>query len=81
MTDIDVVGAAGVVLLPIAGDGHPGKVCVVLRGMRETFIAYADCALPAGAPIVVFNSRGDRKVDVMPAPWSPGDGPDDPVEG
>jgi hypothetical protein len=69
--DSEVVGAIGTVLLRIAGGGVPGKVSVAVRGTRETFIAYADSEVAAGTPIVVFNSRGDRQVDVMPAPWSP----------
>jgi hypothetical protein len=67
--DSEVVGAIGTVLLTIAGGHVPGKVSVAVRGTRETFIAYADSELTAGSAIVVFNSRGDRQVDVMPAPW------------
>jgi hypothetical protein len=67
--DSEVVGAIGTVLLTIAGGQVPGKVSVAVRGTRETFIAYADSELTAGSAIVVFNSRGDRQVDVMPAPW------------
>jgi len=71
--DHEVVGKQGVVLVPIAGGDVPGKVSVEVRGTRETFIAYADTAIEASREILVFDSRGERQVDVMMAPWSQGE--------
>jgi hypothetical protein len=61
------------VLLRIPGGDVPGKVSVEVRGSRETFIAYAGEAIETGCAILVFDSRGERKVDVMTAPWANGD--------
>ncbi|MDQ1702505.1 MAG: hypothetical protein QOF57_1757 [Frankiaceae bacterium] len=73
MQDDEVIGKQGTVLLRIPGGEVPGKVSVEVRGSRETFIAYADTAIEPRCEILVFNSRGERKVDVMMAPWSQGD--------
>ena len=70
MQDHEVVGKQGTVLMRIPGGQTPGKVSVAVRGTRETFIAYADIAIEAQSTILVFNSRGERAVDVMLAPWS-----------
>jgi len=71
--DEAVIGKQGTVLLRIPGGDVPGKVSVVVRGTRETFLAYAEDAIEASCEILVFDSRGERKVDVMKAPWSQGD--------
>ncbi len=73
MQDHQVIGRQGVVLLRIPGGDVPGKVSVDVRGTRETFIAYADTAIEASCEILVFDSRGERTVDVMMVPWSQGD--------
>ena len=73
MQDHEVIGRQGVVLLRIPGGDVPGKVSVEVRGSRETFIAYAEEPIEETCEILVFDSRGERKVDVMKAPWSQGD--------
>jgi membrane protein implicated in regulation of membrane protease activity len=69
--DHAVVGRPGTVTHPIAGGSNPGEVRVDVRGTTELFIAYADTALPVGAAVLVYRSRGHRDVDVMPDPSAP----------
>ena len=66
--DHAVVGRSGTVTHPIAGGSSPGEVRVEVRGTTEQFIAYADTALPVGAAVLVYRSRGHRDVDVMADP-------------
>ena len=70
MRDDEVIGKQGTVLLRIPGGDAPGKVSVAVRGSRETFIAYADTAIEASSEILVYDSRGERQVDVMMVPWA-----------
>ena len=41
-----------------------------VRGTTETFIAYSDAPVERHETVLVFHSRGDRAVDVTPAPWA-----------
>ncbi len=68
LSDDEVHGALGVVRLRIGGGPVPGEVRVMVRGTYENFIAFAEEELVEGTHIVVYNSRGPRAVDVMPAP-------------
>jgi hypothetical protein len=43
---------------------------VTVRGAHETFIAYSDTPVERHETVLVFHSRGNRAVDVEPAPWA-----------
>ena len=54
------------------GADGPGEVLVKMRGGTEAYLAWSEQPLPRGATVLVFNSRGERAVDVME--WNePGD--------
>jgi hypothetical protein len=68
--DTEVVGKLGTVVTRIRGGDRPGEVVVPVRGTRETFIAYSDDLVDCDETVLVFHSRGNRAVDVTPAPWA-----------
>jgi membrane protein implicated in regulation of membrane protease activity len=68
--DYEVVGKLGTVVTRIRGGERPGEVVVSVRGTRETFIAYSDDPVDLDETVLVFSSRGNRAVDVTPAPWA-----------
>ena len=68
--DVEVVGKVGTVVTRIRGGDLPGEVCVRVRGTQETFIAYSDTPVERHETVLVFHSRGNRAVDVEPAPWA-----------
>lgn len=68
--DAEVVGRIGTVLTRIRGGDRPGEVRVFVRGTHETFIAYSDGPVERHETVLVFHSRGNRAVDVAPAPWA-----------
>ena len=43
----------------------PGEVMVRVRGGTEAFLAWSERPLATGTTVLVFNSRGERAVDVM----------------
>jgi hypothetical protein len=45
-------------------------VRLLFRGCWETFIAYSDAPVERDETVLVFHSRGNRAVDVAPAPWA-----------
>ena len=47
------------------GPAGPGEVLVKMRGGTETFLAWSEQPIARGATVLVFNSRGERTVDVM----------------
>jgi membrane protein implicated in regulation of membrane protease activity len=68
--DGELVGKLGTVVTRIRGGEQPGEVRVQIRGTNETFIAYSDAAVERHETVLVFHSRGNRAVDVAPAPWA-----------
>ncbi|WP_460362572.1 hypothetical protein [Actinocorallia lasiicapitis] len=50
------------------GAAGPGEVLVKIRGGSETYLAWSEQPLAQGTKILVFDSRGNRTVDVME--WS-----------
>ena len=68
--DPEVVGKLGTVVTRIRGGERPGEVVVLVRGAKETFIAYSDDPVDLDETVLVFSSRGNRAVDVTPAPWA-----------
>ena len=68
--DEEVVGKLGTVVTRIRGGESPGEVRLLIRGAPENFIAYSDTPVERHETVLVFNSRGNRAVDVAPAPWA-----------
>jgi hypothetical protein len=60
----------GTVVTRIRGAEQPGEVRLLLRGAWENFIAYSEAPVERNETVLVFHSRGDRAVDVAPAPWA-----------
>jgi hypothetical protein len=63
--DEQVVGCTGKVIVATRGDDGPGEVLVNVRGGTEAYVAWSEQPLPRETPVIVFNSRGQRTVDVM----------------
>ena len=68
--DDEVVGKVGTVVTRIRGGERPGEVLIPVRGVRETYIAYCTDPVERHETVLVFHSRGNRAVDVAPAPWA-----------
>ena len=66
-----LVGKIGTVIHPVRGGSRPGEVRVVVQGMPHYYIAYAAVGVPAGAEVIIVNSRGAQQVDVEPWPHLP----------
>ena len=47
------------------GEAGPGEVLVNMRGGTEAYLAWSEQPLAKGTDVLVFNSRGERTVDVM----------------
>ena len=63
--DEAVIGCTGKVLIGTRGSAGPGEVLVRVRGGSETFLAWSEEPLPAGATVLVIESRGCREVGVI----------------
>jgi len=68
VSDAAVVGKVGDVLVRVRGGDAPGEIVTIVRGTRETFLAYAEDPIEAGSKVLVIGVRGPRSVDVLP--WS-----------
>jgi hypothetical protein len=64
-TDDPVVGCVGKVITATRGVDGPGEVLVSVRGGTEAFLAWSEVPLARNTSVIVFNSRGERTVDVM----------------
>lgn len=62
--DESPVGRIGKLTVATRGDAGPGEVLVKVRGGSEAFLAWSERPIAQGAAVLVFNSRGDRAVDV-----------------
>jgi hypothetical protein len=67
------VGCSGRLTVATRGPDGPGEVLVAMRGGTEAYLAWSEQPLPKGATVLVFNSRGERTVDVME--WTDPGGP------
>lgn len=65
MADRAVVGQVGEVVVRIPGGDRPGEIVASARGIRETFIAYAETPFDRGEKVLVIAARGPRQVDVV----------------
>jgi len=63
--DESAVGCTGELIVATRGEGGPGEVLVKVRGGTEAYLAWSERPLARGTPVLVFNARGDRAVDVM----------------
>ena len=52
-------------IIATRGTDGPGEVLVKVRGGSEAFVAWSEQPLARDTPVIVFNSRGERTVDVM----------------
>ena len=59
------MGCLGKVIIPTRGVDGPGEVLIKVRGGSEAFVAWSEEPLARDTPVIVFNSRGERTVDVM----------------
>ena len=63
--DESAVGCTGTVVVATRGVEGPGEVLVKIHGGTEAYLAWSEQPLARGSTVLVFNSRGDRAVDVM----------------
>jgi hypothetical protein len=59
------VGCTGTVIVATRGEQGPGEVLVKMRGGTEAYLAWSERPLPRGTQVLVYNTRGDRALDVM----------------
>lgn len=59
------MGCTGRVIVATRGVDGPGEVLVKVRGGTEAYVAWSEQPLALQTPVIVFNSRGERTVDVM----------------
>ncbi|MFD7918082.1 NfeD family protein [Streptomyces sp. NPDC059740] len=64
-SDEAVIGHTGVLVIGTRAASGPGEVLVRVRGGTETYLAWCDERLPAGATVLVTSARGARQVDVI----------------
>lgn len=69
--DQSAVGTTGVLTVATRGPDGPGEVLLRLGGGTEAYLAWSETPLVRGSEVLVFNSRGDRSVDVMQFPSEP----------
>ncbi len=59
------IGCVGRLTVATRGADGPGEVLISLRGGREAYLAWSDSPLPRGAMVMVYDTRGERALDVM----------------
>jgi len=64
-SDTSAVGCFGKLTVATRGAGGPGEVLVKMRGGTEAYLAWSEQPLAKGTTVIVFDSRGERTVDVM----------------
>lgn len=68
MTDQGLVGREGRVITAIGGSAKPGEIRVVVDGLPQYLIAYAEEPIEVDGPVLVIDSRGAGQFDVVPWP-------------
>ncbi len=68
VSDESAVGRSGTLTVATRGPGGPGEVLVKVRGGTEAYLAWSEQPLSRGTSVLVFNTRGDRTLDVMEWP-------------
>jgi len=71
--DASAVGCFGRLTVATRGTDGPGEVLVSVRGGTEAYLAWSEEPLPRGTTVLVFDTRGERSVDVMEWADSSGD--------
>ena len=66
--DDPAVGCTGRLLIATRGADGPGEVLVKVRGGTEAYLAWSEQPLAKGTQVLVYDTRGDRALDVME--WS-----------
>ena len=59
------VGCVGTLTVATRGQAGPGEVLIKVRGGTEAYLAWSEEPLAKGTDVLVFESRGERAVDVM----------------
>jgi hypothetical protein len=59
------VGCVGRVITATRGVAGPGEALINVRGGTEAYLAWSEEPLARDTQVIVFNSRGERTVDVM----------------
>ena len=59
------MGCVGKVIIATRGVDGPGEVLVKVRGRHRGLLAWSEEPLARDTSVIVFNSRGQRAVDVM----------------
>jgi hypothetical protein len=72
--DASAIGCVGRLTVATRGADGPGEVLISVRGGTEEYLAWSEKPLPRGATVLVFDTRGERSLDVME--WT--DSSDDP---
>jgi hypothetical protein len=67
-SDEPAVGCSGTITIATRGTAGPGEVLVRVRGGTESYLAWSEHPLAEGTQVLVFDSRGERALDVME--WS-----------
>jgi hypothetical protein len=62
------VGCSGKLIVATRGPDGPGEVLVTMRGGTEAFMCWSEQPLAKGTDVLVYETRGERVVDVME--WS-----------
>jgi hypothetical protein len=64
-SDDSAIGCSGTVTIATRGAAGPGEVLVKVRGGTEAYLAWSEQPLVKGTRVLVFNTRGERTLDVM----------------
>jgi hypothetical protein len=64
-SDDSAIGCSGTVTVATRGAAGPGEVLVKVRGGTEAYLAWSEQPLAKGTRVLVFDTRGERTLDVM----------------
>ncbi|MDV6271644.1 hypothetical protein [Rhodococcus globerulus] len=68
MGDYSVIGCTGSLTVATRGPAGAGEVLVVVRGSKESYLAWSTDPLPRGTEVLVIDIHGARTVQVEPWP-------------
>jgi hypothetical protein len=63
--DASAIGCVGRLTVATRGADGPGEVIISVRGGSEAYLAWSEKPLPQGASVLVFDTRGERALDVL----------------
>ncbi len=67
-TDASAIGCVGRLTVATRGPDGPGEVLISVRGGTEEYLAWSESPLARGTTVMVFDTRGERALDVMEWP-------------